>query len=64
MPELEMPTESQVTKAMVEYLISRRDALCTELASVEKQLARLGEPVKRPKIVHGVPVPIDNAVKK
>ena len=54
-----MPTESQVKEAMIAYLVSRRDALCTELASVEKQLAKLGEPVKRPKIVHGVSVSLD-----
>jgi len=50
MPEIIMPMENEIKGVMVAYLLDRRSALCRELASVERQLERLGEPVRNPKM--------------
>jgi hypothetical protein len=50
MGEITMPTESEIKGVMVAYLLDRRSALCRELASVERQLERLGQPVRNPKM--------------
>lgn len=33
-----------------EYLMARREVLCQELAQVERQLDKMGKPVKRPRM--------------
>jgi hypothetical protein len=50
MPDESCSGNAQIKAVVVDYLRGRRDALCRELASVERQLASLGVPVRNPKI--------------
>jgi len=53
MPDVIMPTETEVRDAEVEYLLDVRDSLCRQLRATERRLERLGHPVSKPKVKPG-----------
>lgn len=50
MGDTTMPAEQQIRDELIAMLLDEHDVLCRKLANNERQLERLGRPVRNPRI--------------